>query len=379
MWRIALKSLVADRGRLLTSLTGVVFAVVLVNVQVGMLLGFLQKTSLLIDHGQADIWVGHRHMSNVDMSSFIQERWLARIRAVDGVERADPYLLVTAEARMPDGRFKPIQLLGCDPASPLGQAWTSAAGDDSLRAIRHPDGIIVDRCDAAKLGDCRIGDCREINGHRARVVGMSHGVVGFTSAPYVFTSLDRARSKYGAGLVPPGGCSYFLVKARPGSDLPSLAARIQQRVPELAVHDRAAYSRMCASHWLCETGIGFGVGLTTLLGLVVGLGVVAQTLYSSVTERLREYAMLKALGAADHCVTRFLVAQSLGNALCGSLLGLALAHLLGWVLTSPQAPLVVEWPISLLSVALVTLVCFLAAWLPYGRVRRIDPASVLRG
>jgi putative ABC transport system permease protein len=207
---------------------------------------------------------------------------------------------------------------------------------------------------------------------------MSQGIVGFTSAPYVFTSLERARRRYGAGLVPPGSCSYFLVKARPGTNLQTLSARIRERVPALAVHDRDTYSRMCATHWLFETGIGFGVGLTTLLGLAVGLGVVAQTLYASVTERLREFAMLKALGADERCVGRFLLTQGLGNAVIGSLIGVTLSQLLGQMLTSPRAPVVMQWRVTLLSVVLVTLVCCLAAWLPYWRVRRIDPASVLR-
>src|SRR5947209_7998419 len=105
MWLLAIKAMLADRGKLLSSLLGVSFAVVLVNLQGGLLLGLIHKASLLVDYGQADIWVGHRHMNNVDMGTFIPERWVNRVRGVDGVERAEPYLVANGQATMPDGRF----------------------------------------------------------------------------------------------------------------------------------------------------------------------------------------------------------------------------------------------------------------------------------
>ena len=88
MWLLAIKSMLADRSKLVTALLGVAFSVVLINLQGGLLLGMLQKASLLVDYGQADIWVGHRHMQNVDIGSFIPERWIHRSRGVPGVERA---------------------------------------------------------------------------------------------------------------------------------------------------------------------------------------------------------------------------------------------------------------------------------------------------
>ncbi len=78
MWLLAVKAMLADRGKLLTSLLGVAFSVVLVNLQGGLLLGMIQKASLLVDYGQADVWVGHQHMTNVDMGTFIPERWVHR-------------------------------------------------------------------------------------------------------------------------------------------------------------------------------------------------------------------------------------------------------------------------------------------------------------
>lgn len=376
MWRIAWKAMLADRSRLWTSLSGVAFAVLLTNLQAGLLLGLLQKASLLVESGQADIWVGPRHMSNVDMGTFIPERWLTRIRGMDGVERADPYLVAASQATMPDGRSEVILVIGCNPASLLGGPRPVVAG--SVAALADPDGVLVDAFDTAKLGDVQVGTVRELNGRRARVVGLTQGNVGFTNNAYVFTTLERARAKYASG-VPAGHCSYFLVKARPGADVAALCARIRQDVPHVDVYDRQDYGRTCMLFWLTRTGVGISFGVATCLGLLIGLAVVAQTLYASVLERLKEFGTLKALGADERCVARFLLTQALGSAALGSMGGLAAAVILANAITSPQAPVVLTTGGALGSVTLVCGVCVLAAWLPYVRVRRIDPASVLRG
>jgi putative ABC transport system permease protein len=375
MWLLAIKAMLADRSKLLTSLLGIAFSVVLINLQGGLLLGLVQKASLLVDYGQADVWVGHQHMSNVDMGTFIPERWIQRIRSVEGVERAEPYVVMFGQATMPDGRFENVVVVGSEASSLMGNAWVMADGDP--RAVRHPDGILVDVCDASRLGNPQIGDTREINGQRAKVVGMTHGIVGFTTNPYIFTTLDRARHRYTVG-VPPAHCSYFLVKVKPGTDPNDVCQRIRERVPELDAYDRRTYSLMCMHYWLTRTGIGISFGLAALLGLLVGLAVVAQTLYASVTERIKEFGTLKAMGADDRCISRFLLAQALGNACLGSVVGLFLALFIGRTMSTPRAPVVLTGSVAVASVALIVLVCLIAAWLPYWRVRQIDPASVLR-
>jgi putative ABC transport system permease protein len=375
MWLLAIKSMVADRGKLLTTLLGIAFSVVLVNLQGGLLLGMIQKASLLVDYGQADIWVGHQHMTNVDMGTFIPERWIHRIRGVEGVEKADPYVVMFAQATMPDGRFENVVVVGSEPARLLGNAWVMDGGNP--RAVRQPDGVLIDICDASRMGNPRIGDVREINGQRARIVGMTRGIVSFTTNPYVFTTLDRARHRY-AYAVPPDGCSYFLVKAKAGVDPKALSQRIRERVPNLDVYDRQTYSRMCMEFWLTRTGLGISFGLAAVLGLLVGLAVVAQTLYASVNERIKEFGTLKAMGADDPCIARFLLAQALGAAFLGSFVGLCCSVVIGQIMSTPRAPVVLTIPVAIGSVGLLVVVCLIAAWLPYWRIHRIDPASVLR-
>ena len=248
--------------------------------------------------------------------------------------------------------------------------------EGEAEAIRQPDGILVDVNSVEKLGGCKVGDTLEINGHRAVVVGLTRGIVGFTNNPYIFTTLDRAR-RYTYG-VPEGQCSYFLVKAKPGADISAVCRRLRERVSELDVYDKATYSWTCMEFWLIRTGIGLSFGLATFLGLLVGLAVTAETLYASVSERIKEFATLKAMGADDAYVSRFLITQALGTASLGSVFGLASAVAIGRSLSNPAAPVELTWWVAATSVVLIMGVCLIAAWLPYHRIRRIDPVSVLR-
>jgi putative ABC transport system permease protein len=158
----------------------------------------------------------------------------------------------------------------------------------------------------------------------------------------------------------------------------AVCARIKERVPEVDVYEKHNYSLMCMQYWLTRTGIGLSFGIAALLGLLVGLAIVAQTLYASVIERIKEFGTLKAMGADDGCIARFIVAQAVGNAVFGSLIGLAGTLLAAGLMDTPRTRVVLTWSVAALSVALISVVCLVAAWFPYWRIRKIDPASVLR-
>jgi putative ABC transport system permease protein len=375
MWVLALKMVWADRTRMLTILVGVAFSVVLINLQGALYLGLMNKASLLVNHTQADIWVGHRHMQSVDLSVPVPERWLQRIRGLDGVERADPYVLTFGDMALRDGRHERVAVIGCNPTG-LGNAWAMSAGQAA--AIRQADGILIDASDAGRLGGLAVGGRCELSGKRARVVGLTTGVVSFTTSPCVFTTIERARRRYALIPVGDGYCSFFLVKARPGTDLRALMARIRERVPELDVRERDAFGGQCEWYWQAQTGIGLSFGLAAFLGLLVGLVVVAQTFYAMVSDRLKEFCTLKALGANDLRVGRFLLSQALALAGAGCGLGLAVAVVVGSVLHSPRIQVIFNRGVMVGSIALLLAICLAAALLPYWRIRRLDPAMVLR-
>ena len=373
MWSIAVETLVADRGKLLTALVGVVFSIVLVNVQGGLFLGFINKAGLLADCGEADIWVGHKKMYNVEFPLDIPRRWVHRLRSIQGVSRAEPHTIGQTNMTLPGGGFELVVVVGVDRESRLGNAWNVVRGRPD--AILKPDGVIIDECDLDKLEYPKMGEVRELAGRRARVVGFSHGIKSFLVTPYVFTTHERAAAYLGKD---PSLCSYYLVQLEPGADAHQVCEAIRRRVPHLDVFPRNVYSRITANYWLTRSGLGISFGAATLIGLFVGLVMVAQTLYALVLDRLTEFGTLKAIGATERQIYRILFLQATIMAIVGSLIGLVLVAGIQHLYSTPIALILVPWWLSLGSCALVLVICLIASLLPYLRIRKIDPVMVLQ-
>lgn len=374
MFKFAAKTLIQDRGKFSIALLGVTFSLVLVNIQIGLFLGMIRKASLLVDHCEADIWVTHPSIHSADVPAPIPEAWLDRVRGVPGVQEAVSYIVGTSPLMLPSGQYEGVWVVGWDPTSRLGRPWSFSQG--SWQDLSRPDAISVDAMDDWKLHHPEIGDVVEINRHRARITCKTNGILGFVTAPYVFTSLENARLYTRSWK---DTCSFFLVKAEPGANIEKLCQMIQQRVPSLGVYPAEAFSRKSRVYWATRTGIGMSFGGATILGLLVGLVMVAQSLYALVLDHLSDYATLKAMGAENAHVYGVLLLQGTLIASVGSALGVVLVFLLKLLLSTPQ--LTIDVPLWLLSggVGLALVICLLSSVLPFGRIRNVDAASVLQG
>lgn len=370
----ALKTLLSDRGKALTALVGVVFSLVLMNLQGGLYFGLIHKASLLTDRCDADIWVGHRLVENVDFAQNIPVERINRIRGLDGVAVAEPYIVAKGVATLQDGGYEDVWIIGVEPQNMLGGPRSFAAG--SAEDLLRPDAITIDELDAAKLGNPELGDVLEVNGQRSKIVAKTHGVLGFLTTPYIFSTLTTARR---LSSTPAGRCSYFLVQARSDADIPVLRSTIATLLPDMDVLTADEFGRRSQDYFLRRTGIGISFGIATILGLLVGLLMVGQSLYALALDHVSDYATLKAIGAGGRQVSRVIMTQAMAIAALGSAIGVALVVSMQRAISSPIAP--VEIPPELLGggVIVVVLICIVATILPSFRVRRIDPAVVLQG
>jgi putative ABC transport system permease protein len=160
-------------------------------------------------------------------------------------------------------------------------------------------------------------------------------------------------------------------------DLVLAAAR--DRIPEAAIFTPSEFASVSQDYWMKRTGIGISFGASTMLGLLVGLMMVGQSLYALALDHLDEYGTLKALGAEDRVVCTVIILQAILIGGAGSMGGLAVVTAIRCLWNSPLAPVDISHSLMAASVALVMLICLASALLPFARIRRVDPAVVLMG
>src|SRR5215470_19937435 len=114
MVRTALRMLMGDRTKYAGLLFGLAFTSFLVTFAISFLSGFLTWGFALISENQADVWVMDPTVQSDELTTNLPASALARVRSVEGVQSAVPLALGTAEARFPNGRFQPLQVIGVD-------------------------------------------------------------------------------------------------------------------------------------------------------------------------------------------------------------------------------------------------------------------------
>jgi putative ABC transport system permease protein len=372
MLTLARKILVHDKVKFAVAGAGVSVSVMLVLVQVGLYFGFMENASALIDHSSADFWIAGHANENFDFSSTLDDRTYYRVLETPGVVAAERMLLAFGSFKQSSGGVQSVEVVGLERRARLLRPWNVVAGDADR--LDEPDAFVVDRTEAPKLLFDRVGQRTEIGGARGQIVALTHGIRSFTASPFVFTNLSAARAYIGVG---PDQFTFVLVRAAPGVDRAQLAARLA-RIPHADVFDRQAFSQRVRGYWSQRTGVGAGFFTTAALGVVVGLVVVGQILYSGTLEHLREYGTLKAIGAANGAVAALILMQALVSAAVGMAAGTALAYAAGVGLRSANLRAVISPGLVAATALLTVAMCSAAALLSILKVFRLDPASVFK-
>jgi len=376
MGLLARRNLFHDKVRFVVTLTGIVFALVLIIIQFGLFLGFTTTTSNNIDHSNADLWIVFHGVGYFDTGRNFSERKFYQVLSTPGVERAEKYMQSFGRWKRPDGRVENIQVIGFHPGSGLGEPWNIVEG--STADLRQEDSVLVDELYREKLGVGKIGDRVEIGDHRARVVGFTRGIRSFTTSPYVYATF-KSSLDYTNPTSSEDSTAYILVKAKPADSPTELQARLQARLTDVDVYTTAEFSRKTRFYWMFTTGAGLAVLTAALMGLIVGVAVVAQTIYAATMDHIREYGTLKAMGATNRYLYRVLIEQAVWSAVLGYAAAMVVAHFIVEGSAKGGAVILMPWSMSAGMLGLAVVMCIAAALVSINKVTKIDPAMVFRG
>lgn len=386
MYRIALKMLIGDRGKYLGLIMGLTFAALLITQQSSIFTGLMTRTySFIDDLSQPDIWVMDPKVQFIDDVKPLQDMQLFRVRGIEGVEWAVPLYKGLLKARLEDGNFQIINLLGLDDATLIGGPPEMLEG--SLHDLRKQDAIIVNDVGAntrlakkpltpgGKPVPLQVGDTIEINDKRAVVVGICRVKRTFQSQPVIYTTYTRATT-----FAPRERrlLSFILVKAAEGTDPRALTERIET-MTGLAAYTAQEFKDLTYDYYMKNTGIPINFGIAVMLGFLVGSAIAGQTFYSFTLENLRFFGTLKAMGTGNAVLLRMILLQAIVVGSIGFGLGVGGAALFGFLLRGTELSFRLVPEILILTAAAILIIVAFSALISIRKVMKLEPAIVFKG
>lgn len=368
MVSIARRNLFQERTRLLISVGGVAFSVMLILLLAGLYRGWQIRVTAYIDHVPADLWVAQDGASDMFHSgSFLPATVEGSLRRVSGVRAVYRYVgrQVSFDLK---GREAHLYLVGFDPMTDIGGPVAMVAGKE-----RPASGeIIIDRVFASTKG-VGIGDVLEINETPLRVVGLSSGG-NMVIYQFAFVDLREAERL----LQMDGFANLFLVQVADPAAAGAVRERIERSVPGVEVFTRSVFKEN-NNRIITETFLPI-IAVLTLIALAVGSAVIGLTIYTATVEKSREYGVLKAVGASNRTLYRIVLQQAAFAAVLGYAVGTAVS--LG--LAAAIQERVPSFMATITAASLgwmflgALLMSAVAAAIPARRIAGIDPAEAFR-
>ncbi|NEO45097.1 MAG: ABC transporter [Moorea sp. SIO4A3] len=374
-----------QKVRLIVALSGVIFAVVIVFMQLGIRDALFNSAVRFHQGLEGDYFlISPRSTALIAMESF-PERRLFQTLAFDEVELVSPIYLGFGQWKNPKTRkyWRNIFIIAFD----IRHQILSFPGiEENINKLKIPDQVLFDRDSRTEFGPIasefmrgktvttelgNAGSNRKIKVVGLFKLGTSFGSDGNLVTSHVnFLRMFDNRNK---GLIDVG-----LIKLKPGTDHHQFTRKLKKYLPhDVKVLSKQEFIDFEKNYWQSSTAIGFIFNLGVALGIIVGIVVVYQILYTNVSEHLAQYATLKAIGYRQSYLLSMVLQQAFFIAVLGYIPGFIItiiqyeftkkATLLPVIMTSERA----------LFVFFATLaMCFISGMTAVNKLKAADPADI---
>jgi putative ABC transport system permease protein len=378
--RLAWRQLRSEPARLLAAVAGVMFASILVLMQLGFRGALFDTATALPRALRGELFLIHPLTQALFRAEPLPRVRAFQALAVPEVEQVMPIYLAQLFWRNPTtGGHRAIQLIGFD----TGSGTLGIAGLDRLAAVLKPDDTVAfDILSRPEFGDiagllARDGGVRAQLGNRGvEVVGTVRLGASFAADGSVV--MNEATFRRIVPMARPSDVSLVALRLQPGSDPRSVQAKLMTLLPRDAeVITRAQLVQRERDYWNATTPIGVIFLFGTLMGLTVGMVIVYQILFTEVANRLREYATLKAIGFSNLYLGQVVIGEALILGCLGFLPG-SIACVLLYRVTGDAAYLTLSLTVErcFWVFLMIAGMCIAAGLLALRKLRQADPAEI---
>lgn len=382
MNRVALRMLTGDRTKYLGIVFGVAFAALLMGQQMAIFCGLMRNTTSQIrDIDGGDVWVMDPNVQFVDDVKPMTEGKLQVVRGVEGVAWAVRLYKGIGRARLADGNFQQMILIGLDDAYLVGAPGPDRILHGSVEDLRQPDAVMIDEFGWRYLfkdEPFAPGKTLEMNDKRAVIVGLCKCNPTFQTFPILYCTYSQA-----VKFVPQERktLTFILAKANPDVPPQELCRRIEADTGLRALTNEQFFWATI-DYYMKRTGIPINFGITVMLGFVVGCAIAGQTFYLFTIENLKQFGSLKAMGVSNARIVGMVMLQAAVVGVIGYGIGIGGAALFGFafgkLMTSAPPAFYFGWQIPALTAAAVGVIIAVAALASLRKVLFLEPAVVFR-
>ena len=385
---LAWNNLTHDVRRLLVAISGVAFAVILIFMELGFLNALLESTVQVLRRLNGEIVI----VSSAQYALMAGERFdLRRVyqaREVVGVASAAPVYLETTTGvmRNRNERGYPIRVLAVHEQ------------DDALRIpeldtyqfeLATPGAALGDVTSRAEYGiptfphefRAELDRERDLNGKPLRLVGPFQLGVDFSTDGNLLMSADnfarffaqRSRTGHPLSVVDLG-----VVKLLPDADVFKVLAELRAALPsdvEPVLREELIEREM--TFWRTNAPLGYIFLVGAVMGFVVGIVICYQIIHADISDHLREFATLKAMGYQGPFFIRLVLLQSMYLSLLGFVPGVAISYL-AYHLLSYLTGLTMQLtlPLAFTVLAVTAVMCVVSGLLAVNKLLLADPAEL---
>jgi putative ABC transport system permease protein len=324
-----------QKVRLLVALSGVIFSVVIIFMQLGIRDALFDSAVRFHQSLQGDIFlISPRSTALIAMKSFPERRLLQSL-AFDEVDYVSPIYLDFAQWKNPNTRnyWRNIFVLGINLRHPV---LNLPGITENIEKLKMPNTVLFDQGSRSEFGTIAQDFRRDgsvstelgnPNGNRkVNVVGLFQLGTSFGSDGNLVTShinFLRIFDNRKKGFIDVG-----LIKLKPDQDIQKTLEKLRKYLPkDVRVLSKSEFVNFEKKYWQTSTAIGFIFNLGVALGIIVGVVVVYQILYTNVSEHLSEYATLKAMGYRHRYLLSMVLQQAFLIAVLGYIPGFLIANI----------------------------------------------------
>ncbi|MFI4852632.1 MAG: ABC transporter permease DevC [Gimesia chilikensis] len=381
---IAWLSLSHGRSKLLAAVIGVVFADLLMWMQLGFLTAAIEGATYI-----HNLLLGELILVNPQSEVLMQAKpfpraYLTRALSHPDVKGTATLRLGSVTWKNPDGlgassgEKRNLSLYRIEPFAP---AIGAPGVEENAAKLTFVDTVLFDRESrpefAPVVAKYQSGERveAEVNGRRVQVVGTTAIGASFQVDGNLITSdlnFQRFTNR------PPGAVDAGIIKLRTGADSSQVKVELQKILGEdILVMTKSEYIMKDRDYLTHHSPVNFIFGLGTAVAFLVGFAIVYQVLFTDVSNHLPQFATLKAIGYSDGYLQQVVLQEALILSILGFLPGTLISSgLYTMARSATRLPMTMTLERGFLIFGLTVMMCSLSGMLAMRKLRQADPAEV---